>query len=149
MILKICRLLCKFESLPMNTKHRQCFLISLRPGKTLWQSACDSHEQLSSMHDKQPVLATLHNTLVDFVDEPPMILKRSLDENVPISDNPPSKRARHQEQWARLVSCGITNARLAFSLSFLCKIRLCLLCSVHVCVCVCVCAVLLNHLFDF
>ena len=58
-----------------------------RPGKTLWQSACDSYDDSSPMHDKQRVLST-------FDDQQQLLSKRSVGENID-NDNH-TKRLR---QW--------------------------------------------------
>jgi hypothetical protein len=77
------------------------------PGKALWQSACDSHDDASSTsstlstHDKQQVLSALSNqqqqpvTIVDLVEKQQLLLKRSMDENLSTPDNN-IKRLRRQ-----------------------------------------------------
>jgi len=82
--------------------------IIFRPGKALWQSACDSHDDASStsstisINDKQQVLSALSNhqqqqpvTIIDLVEKQQILLKRSMDENLSSTDNN-LKRLRHQ-----------------------------------------------------
>ena len=80
-----------------------------RPGKALWQSACDSHDDSSSTsstlsaNEKQQVLSALSNqqqqqqpvTIVDLVDKQQLLLKRPIDENLSTTDND-LKRLRRQ-----------------------------------------------------
>ncbi len=80
-----------------------------RPGKALWQSACDSHDDSSSCsstistNDKQQVLSALSNqqqqpvTIVDLVEKQQLLLKRSIDENLSVSDN---NIKRLRRQWS-------------------------------------------------
>jgi len=94
------------------------------PGKALWQSACDSHDDSSSpsstisANDKQQVLSALSNqqqqpvNIVDLVEKQQLLFKRSIDENLSASDNA-IKRLRRQ--WS-----------VVYFFSFLSNLCLCL-----------------------